>query len=133
VTVDAGFGPMRALDGHILLAHLAWHGIVKFDHALKWIADVVWTRRRLEQGGIECGAAAWPTNLPRRPVEFAAQIDALLAGTPPSSVDPHVRKIYREMDAGLRHKESRTIARLPRDASFTLYQMQMTGGLRAKA
>lgn len=129
---DAGFGPMRSLDGPILLAYIAWHAIGELDHILKWFVDVIGVHRHLEERGIDIDPSGWPSHQPSLPVRIAAGIEGLLVDNLPQPALPQVQRICREMDAAQRLTAVRTLSRLPHDAAWTVALMQLVSGLRAK-
>lgn len=133
IETDTGFGPVRSLDGPILLAFLAWHAIGDIDHVLKWFADVIRTRRLLEARGIVFQPEGWRRGQPWRPVAVAAGIEVLLGGGRTQGQGRSARRICREMDDARRLDPARTVSRLPRDAAFVIHQMQLVRSLRAKA
>jgi hypothetical protein len=133
IETDTGFGPVRSLDGPVLHTFLAWHAVGDIDHVLKWFADVIRMRRRLEERGIDCDASLCPSHQPRLPVDMARGIERMLFDDQPQPALPQVRQICREMDQARRLDPSRTLSRLPRDAAYTIFLMRMVSGARAKS
>lgn len=133
VAIDTGFGEVRALEGPVLLGYLAWHAFAGIGHALKWFADVAWTRRRLAMLGVATGLDDVPARVPARALALAGQVEARLLGERAAGDSAPVRRICREMDRARPAQSARSFERLPREMAFAALQLRLAEGACARA
>ncbi len=138
--IETAHGPIRGLDGPVLVSYLCWHAVAHFGYRLKWFGDIARALRQFEAGSCMAYCATHGT-AGKRHLALVDQVLAVISpavevtGVAPKGlrISRRAAKILADLESPTDVPTRRSWALIPAEIIYRGFLARISPGWRGKA